>query len=203
MNAMFMMFAVFLFIGGNIFSLMMEGKQAFASSKLASSITATSLFIPLDAGFGGASGFPSSETRIFIGDEEIQYDSIQTTNDANCTGETDPCLVLSADDRGINGTKAVAHAEGSRVYSESAGLINQIVSFKVGNTDSLIEKVSVPFQASWAMVKFFAKLVMWDYSFLEGDGVWLKLFLLYPISGAVILGLIGLLRGPAERLLPI
>ncbi len=199
MNSFSLMFLGFLYISGTIFSMALEGEQAFVSTDLSSAITATTLFIPLDS----ASGFASSDDRMFIGDEEIAYDSIQTTDDGNCTGSVNPCLVLTADDRGRNSTEAAAHASGSRVFTQSAGLLNQVVAFKVGNTDSIIGKVSLPFQATWALIKFFAKIIMWDWSFLEGNGIWIKLFLLYPLSMAIVLNLITVLRGPAERLLPI
>lgn len=197
MGAMLMMFATFIFIGGNIFSMAMEGEQAFVSTKLNGAITSTALFIQIDS----ADGLPTSVERGFIGDEEIRWDSIQTSNDANCAAQ--PCLVLTSDDRGLQGTDADSHPDDTRVYTESAGLLNQAVAFKVGNTDSVVGKIAIPFQATWSLVKFFAKMLMWDWSFWEGDAFWFKLFLLYPISGAVMLGLLALLRGPVERLLPI
>ena len=199
MNSFTLMFLGFLFIGGNIFSMALEGEQAFVSTDISPAITATALFIPL----GSASGFASSDDRMFIGDEEIRYDSIQTTDDGNCTGSVNPCLVLTSDDRGRNSTDAVAHATGSRVYTQSAGLLNQVVAFKVGNVESTLGPIGVMIQATKALVSFFAKLVTWNYAFLEGNGIWIKLFLLYPLSMAIVLNLIVMLRGTAERLLSI
>ena len=47
MNSFTLMFLGFLFIGGNIFSMALEGEQAFVSTDISSAITATALFIPL------------------------------------------------------------------------------------------------------------------------------------------------------------
>ncbi len=183
---------VFLFVTGHMFSFMIEGSSGIASTALSSSITPLTLFIPISS----SSGFASTDSRIFIGAEEARYDSIQSGADSNCLSP--PCLVLSGDDRGLNNTTAVAHGSGVRVYTELTGLLNTTAGFRMAefsNLDSPLDFVKVPFFVIGAIGKFVAKAVMWDYSFLEGNAVYIKFALLYPISGAFVVAVISLVRG--------
>ena len=179
----------FIFVLGNIFSMMLEGSSGIASTRLNGAITAVTLTIPIDS----ANGFLSADTRVFIENEEMQYDSIQTTSGGGCA--VAPCLILSGvEDRGLNGTDASAHADDIKVLSEAAGLLNQVVGFQVGEVDSVVGAIKAPFQMIFAVSKFAAKAVMWDYSFLEGNGVFIKYTVLYPLSLAFVVAMISLLR---------
>jgi len=180
----------FIFVLGNIFSLLLEGSSGIAATQLNGAITATTLVIPVDS----VNGFLSSDTRVLIEDEEMQYDSVQTTSGGGCA--TAPCLILSdaEQDRGLNGTTAVAHADNVKVLSEAAGLLNQVVGFQIGNVDSVLGVIKAPFQLVFALSKFAAKAVMWDYSFLEGNAVYIKFTVLYPLSMAFVVSMISLLR---------
>lgn len=178
----------FLFITGHIFSFMLEGSSGVAVTTLSAQITAAALYIPI----ASSAGFASSDTRVFIEDEEINYDSIQLGADANCASP--PCLVLSSGDRGTNNTTAAVHASGIKVATEASGLLNQVVGFRTGQVDSVVGAVQFIFGNLFALAKFFAKLVMWDYSFLEGNGVYIKSTMLYPLSVAFVVALISIFR---------
>ncbi len=193
MNAMMIAGITFLFITGNLFSFMIEGSSGLAVTSLSAGITSSALFIPIE----NSNGFQSSDSRIFVGSEEVAYSSIQTTNDGNCTGDVNPCLVVDSGSRGINGSGATKHNAGTRVYSESAGLLNTVVGFRMQEFASLntVEKVlRAPIFFIGAIANFAAKVVLWDYSFLEGNAVYIKYTLLYPLSVAFVFAFIMFIR---------
>ncbi|MEM3170286.1 MAG: hypothetical protein QW838_05880 [Candidatus Nitrosotenuis sp.] len=179
---------IFLWTLGQLISFMLEGTSGLMATTLTSDITATATYIPI----ASASGLPSSDTRIFVEDEEIRYDSIQSGADANCPSP--PCLVLSSDDRGLNGTDADAHASGTKLLWETGGLLNQVVGFRVGNVDTVLGAIPFVVQNLFAIGKFVAKLVMWDWSIFSGNAVYVKYILFYPLSGAMVVAVIGLFR---------
>ena len=179
---------------GNLFSFMLEGRSGYAAADLSAAISPTAQFIPLTH----TSDFPSSDTRVFIEDEEIAYDSIVETVTGDCPSP--PCLNAGSTGRGSNNTTATAHAAGIRVVSESLGLLNQAVGFQVGQVDGLVGRLLFPIQAGLAILKLLGKMVMWDYSFLTGNAMYVKVVLLYPLSAGAVIGLVQLFRGVADGL---
>lgn len=173
---------------GQVISFMLEGTSGLSATSLTADITATSLYIPI----ASANGLPASDERVFIEDEEIRYDAIQATADANCPSP--PCLVLSADDRGINDTDADSHAAGTRLLWETGGLLNQVVGFRVGNVDTVLGPVPFIVQNAMVLGKFIARMVTWDWSIFEGNAVYVKYLVLYPLSGAMVVAIVSLFR---------
>ena len=184
---------MFLFVTGSMFSFLLDGRSGVAATTLTAAITDVSDYIPISS----SSGFASSDTRVFIEDEEISYDSIYTTTDSYCSAQ--PCLVVSSGGRGYNETEASSHSSGIKVLSETAGLINQGITFRVGNVDTLWGKITFPFQGIGALAKFVAKAIIWDYSFLEGNAIYFKLVLLYPLSMLMVVALVRLFVDAASR----
>ena len=176
-----------LYIMAQIFSFLMEGESGIATTQLTAAISKTERYVPIASG----EGFLSADTRVFIQDEEIEYFSIQTTAISTCT--VPPCMDTQTTGRGFNDTDAKGHAAGAKVYNVTSGLINQAVGFRVGNTETLIGKLTFPFLAGWALVKFMGSAVMWDYQFLDGNGVYFKYFM-YAFSFAMVLRAILVLR---------
>jgi hypothetical protein len=188
---------MFLFVTGSMFSFLMDGQSGIYSTRINSSfVTATTRYIPIVS----TNGFPASDSRVFIEDEEIAYDAINTTP-GGCPGMNPPCLDTGTDGRGYNGTEATAHPVGTKVLSETAGLINQGISFRVGDVDTTWGKVTFPFQAVGALAKFVGKAILWDYSFLEGNAIYFKLVLLYPLSMMMIIALLRIFVDAASRFL--
>ena len=186
---------VFLFIAGNMFSFMLDGVSGIAATRLTAAISPTDQYIPVVS----ASDFPSSDVRVFIEDEEVQYTDIITSG--SCGSFATPCLDTgaSAAGRGFN-TTAAAHAQGTKVLSETLGLANQVVGFRVAEVEGVMGKLLFPIQMGFAVIKFLGKMVMWDYSFLTGNAVWIKIILLYPLSFVFVIALINLARSAMQSL---
>ena len=174
--------AIFLFITGTMFSFMMDGVSGLQATNLSASVSATSQYIPVTS----VSGFKASDVRLMVGNEEMSYTSLNTAP-GTCGSESPPCFDTGILGWGYNETTAAAHSAGARAYSESTGLLNEMVAFRTGEIGTAVGTITFPITAAKAFGKFMAKAVMWDYSFLEGNGIYIKMIFLYPLSGMMVL----------------
>ena len=177
-----------LFVVFHIFSFLLEGESGIATTSLTATVTETERFLPI----ASADGFLPADDRVFIQDEEIEYFSIATTATSTCT--LPPCMDTQTTGRGFNDTAAASHVNGTRVMNVTSGLLNQAIAFRVGNTDTIVGKITFPFMAGFALIKFFGRALIWDYQWMDGNAVYFKYILFYPLSIMVIVGLIRLLR---------
>tara|TARA_B100000519_G_scaffold77944_1_gene67339 strand:+ start:2210 stop:2803 length:594 start_codon:yes stop_codon:yes gene_type:complete len=177
--------SIFLFVAGTMLSMMVEGGSGIASSQLTSNITATDQFIPVQS----TSGFLDSDTRLFVGDEQISYTSLNTAP-GTCGSFTPPCFDTGASGRGTNSSTASAHTIGTHAYSEAVGLLNEMVGYRVGDLSTLTGKIFFPINATATFTQTISKAVMWDYSFLEGGGFYFKVLFLYPLSVVMVMGMV-------------
>lgn len=201
----------FLYVIMTLLSMMIDGHRGLGSTTLVTNISAGDKIIPIQNAFGfGEYGVA------FIGDEQIVYSSIQHTN---VGGKSYPALIASggrgggrsriqADgtisssgvsievpgQRGYNSTSATAHFAGAAVYNERAEALNEALHFSLAETNSIWGTIQLPFQAIGVFSKFFAKVVTWDYQYLDGPGIWLKLIIFYPLSLMMILALLNVFK---------
>lgn len=179
----------FIYIMGTMFSLMIEGSSGIATANLTASVTATEGYLPIDS----ANGLNASANRMFIEAEEFSYTSIQTIVDGNCASGL--CLVVGA--RGINDSDATAHASAKRVYTEATGLINLMAQLRIAefaNSSNPLEFITGVAHVAGAFGKFVGQVVLWNYSFLEGNAVYLKYVLFYPLGLGLVIQGISLIR---------
>lgn len=144
---------VFTFLGifvlTSILGAIMQGGGGIVSTVLANNITANATYIPAT----GTNLFANKDI-ITIGNENILYAS------KNATG-------FIADTRGYGSTIADAHAIGTRIYSQEAGVINNALGFNVAvevETGGTIGLIMLP-------IKFFTTtlphVIMLNASFLK------------------------------------
>lgn len=176
--------AIFLFVVGNMLSFLMDGNSGIAATNLSANITASEQYIPLTS----TTGFLNSDVRIFIDDEQLSYTSLNTAP-GTCGAQTPPCMDTGLAGRGYNGTVAEGHTAGAKVYSESMGTLNDLLGFRIGELTTVWGKLSFPVTAALGFGNFVSKALMWDHAFLEGNGMYLKVIFLYPLSGMMVLGL--------------
>ncbi len=159
-----LMFFMLLFVYGTIMTFSMAGQTGISSTVLTNSITAesaddlvvtsTELFLIADA--------------VMIDEEIIEYTGI---TDTTFTGIT----------RGTRGTTEAPHGAATVVHNEPMGIINAMMGFRV--LDMLTDNGLIigSFQVAAALPSFFVnsvmKLMLWDFEFLEGNGIWLRAFL--------------------------
>lgn len=173
-------FFTFIFIFGSILSFMMGGEYSIVTSALASSIDADDTTITV----ASTSGFRSAD-NILVDNELIAYTALTATS---FTGLT----------RGAGNSAPASHESGTRVYSETAGLLNQVVGFNILQTladDGFFSwggfqaVVSLPLM----FLRAVAKITMWDFEFLSGHGSWVKYIFLYPLSAGLIVSFVSLI----------
>ncbi|PVV83521.1 hypothetical protein [Dehalogenimonas alkenigignens] len=86
--------------------------------------------------------------------------------------------------------------EGAWIGDPEQSFINAMTGFTAHQyTDSLIGNIGITIaNVVTGLVGFFTygvpRLLLWDYSFLESGGAWMKWFLLYPINLGTVFGLI-------------
>lgn len=157
-----------------------EGISGLVTTTLSASVTkdATTLLVTSTSGF-------LAVDYVFVESEKICH-----------TGKT--ATSLTGLTRGCRGSKASTHSQGSRVYNETTGVLNEIVGYNVAEVMS----TAGPFKAITLVPSMLGhaipKLIGWDYAYLEGDlfGLplaYLKYFILYPISAAFSIGLLVIL----------
>jgi len=176
MNALFA-FCVFLYICGQILSLNLEGSSGLATTHLTADLTSTAT----TASVQGTDGFLKSDFLI-VENERICYSG---KTSSSFTGLT----------RGCHDSTASSHSKNIRVYNETTGMVNQMVGFNVLQTfadDGFFKGVTKFITSFGHLFVSIANMLAWNYSFLEGNGVYIKYIMLYPISAAMILYLVNL-----------
>lgn len=172
----FWMGALFVYIGAMLWSLTMESQSFIGATALTSAVSASAGTLNV----GDTGSFPSSGVRGFMGKEEFSWTGTTSTS---FTGVT----------RGINSTSPTVHVSGIRVYNETSGLVNlgidfNVIEFSESNSvvDNIIEVARSPVEVFGMFIKLLAKLLLWDYGWLEGDMVILKYFL-YVFGAGLLL----------------
>ena len=91
-------------------------------------------------------------------------------------------------------------SQGIWLGSEEQDFFNALLGFTAHEyTDSLIGNIGTTFvNVIGGLVGFFTvaipKLVMWDYSFLDGGWSIVKWLLLYPLSAGTVIGVVSLFK---------
>ena len=179
------MFLVFAYIALTVLSFTLEGETGLASTIVTTAIEKPGDEYDEDTPLivHSTEGFLSSDF-INVEDEIICYSGTTATS---FTGLTRGCHDSSTND----------HAVDTAVYNETTGFINKVVGFNIvqsfaddGFWKGIIKTV---IHGPGTLKYMFTKLVLWDYSFLEGNGVYIKYLICYPLSAGFILSLAQLI----------
>ncbi len=183
MSTNLFLFFVFTFTAITILGAIIDGHTGFATTTLTSSVAVDDLTISVHR----TQGFPSSGVLI-LDAETICYSGVSSTT---FTGLT----------RGCRNTAAAEHSTVVRVYSQGPGLVNTLVGFDISSAFSdggfvgLAKGVYTSLKNLPSFANAIAKMVMWDYSFLEGPYVYFKLILMLPLSAGMVLSFIRMALG--------
>lgn len=161
--ALALTFIIFTFL-----SSVMEGGGGLNVTRLNGAITATVTTLPVDS----TQGFLVADTLV-IEDEELAYTGITAVS---FTGVT----------RGYNRTTAAAHTDNTKVHSPAAGVLNRALGFNVISTGESAGTFAV-INLTWDfLTKALPNLIFWDFSFFEGQLVYVR-YLFMGISLGVVL----------------
>lgn len=175
-----MVFATFLFISFTLISFILEEEQGLAATRLTIAVDDNdTTFTVSDArGF-----FPID--FLLVGSEIVCYTA---HTDTTFTGLT----------RGCKGTDASPHAVNTKVFNQATGAINQLVGFNIAETLSSSGIIRSIITVPPMLGRAIPQLVMWNYSYLEGDVfgfplVYLKYIIFYPISAGFLLAFVTMM----------
>ena len=85
--------------------------------------------------------------------------------------------------------------------NEAPGVINTLVGFDItsafsdGGIIGLAKGIYTSAKNLPAFLSAVARMVMWDYSFLDGGFVYIKYLILYPLSAGMVLSFVRLALG--------
>lgn len=179
----------FLFISLTVLSVALEGGRPLATTHLTQGVGPDAQVLPVQS----TGGFDPVGV-VFVGGEAVCYG-----------GKTAQAFVNLV--RGCKGTRPMRHGAGARVYNEASGYINSLIGFDVAEAMSTVGAVRTVVMLPGALGRALAKVITWDYVFLEGvvfgvPLVYMKYLFLYPLSGAFVLTLflafLGVFQGIAR-----
>lgn len=183
MSTNLFMFFVFTFTAITILASIIDGHTGVATTTLTASIVMddSTISVHRTQGFG-------TKGVLLIDAEMICYSSVTATTFTELT-------------RGCRKTSAGEHSTAVRVYSQGPGLLNAMVGFDIAGAfgeGGLVGLAKGFYETAKNIPNFFAaiaKMVMWNYDFLDGPYVYFKLILLYPLSAGMVLSFIRMALG--------
>lgn len=168
-----------------------EGGGGIASSRLNGAVTSTAVVITVD------------KTTDFLAADALHPAYVQIENEiVSYTGKT--ATQLTGVTRGVadpqtrRATTAVAHADRLKVKTLAVQAIDNFMGYNITTSNASFGAYdALTFGAH--LFTNLPKFLAWDYSFLQGQLIMLKFFVLYPLSCAFVFaigfGLISLAMG--------
>ncbi len=179
-------FFVFIFGTVSVISAIVDGHTGLETSSLTAAVSESDTTIYVKT----TDPFVSSGV-IMIGDETICYTDKTTTTFTGVTRGED-CRANS---------RAQAFPIDQQVMSEAPGVINALVGFDItsafadGGFIGLAKGIYTSAKNLPNFLSAVARMIMWDYSFLDGPFVYIKFLVLYPLSAGMVLSFVRLALG--------
>jgi len=173
------LFVIFTIING-----IYENGGGLAATKLdgALSNNATTINVESTVGFLTADA-------IVIEEEKVTYTGKTATSFTGCT-------------RGYQATDAMTHEDGRFAYTLSTNILNQSLGFNIMSTGATVGVVSV-IGLTWNfMWEALPNLVIWDFAFLQGQMVILRVILMAVSIGLIVTLGIQLITSAVNILTP-
>lgn len=191
MSTNLLMFFVFATLCAAILDGVLGGNQGLATARLTLDMTETATTATVD----DASAFADKQGVVFIQGEIICYAT-----------RTDTVLQdLQRGRRCGEGAKVTstvaAHTAGNRIYDEGSGTLNDLMNINIASNFSdggfvgQIRGVVKTIAAAPQFIAILARMMMWDFSFLSGQYVYIKYLVLGALSAGLVLGGIKLALG--------
>jgi hypothetical protein len=150
----------------------LSGSQPGITTNLSAGVIASDTTMPV----ASITGFPGAGW-LYFGGEAMNYSG--TTDTCPAPFATEPACFTGVF-RGQQGTVAISHANGSRVYNEATGLFNDLSDMESRSSIDQLGDVTSPWAAGGAIVRFLNQNKTWDWPMFEGD------FALVRVIGSMI-----------------
>ncbi|MAH50029.1 hypothetical protein CMI37_29690 [Candidatus Pacearchaeota archaeon] len=203
----------FLFVLMTIFSMTQEGQAAFANTTLSaplavepnvdvdgnSALESYLIAVADSTGFLDPAAAGINFDTAVIDSELIRYTAIGTTS-GGCTvgvvSVSPPCFLVNTNAaglRGAGGTDIKPHSNAAVVYTESTGVLKEVVGFAmVSDCSNIVCGAQTVIMAPIWLLKSVAKMLTWNYAYLDGASEYFKL-ILYALSAGLVVSLFALL----------
>ena len=191
MNTNLFMFFVFATLCAAILDSVMGGTTGMSTTNLTANLSATGTI----ANVQNAEFFEPAPAVVTIGDELMCY---QGKTNSTLTG------LIRGTRCGSDAKLAsdvTEHLSGRRVYSEAPGMFNEIIGFDIasnfseGGFSGAIRGAVSTIRLAPEFIAVLARMIMWDFSFLDGPYVYVRYLVLGALSGGLVLGGIKLVLG--------
>ncbi len=186
MSTNLFMFFVFTFVSLTVISAIVDGHTGLETTELTTGITETSTTLNVKTTDPFA-----SQGQLILGSETICYTG---KNSVQFTGVT-----RGADCR--RHSEAQAFPVGQQVMVEGTGVVNQLVGFDIlsafgegGISGFVLGSLNVVSNLP-NFLSAVGRMLVWDYSFLDGSFVYIKFLILYPLSAGMVLSFVRLALG--------
>lgn len=192
---------VMLFVGGTIFSYVVDGYSGVGSTRVTAPVDVGYWVIPVEtlSGFvpekyGQTHVEMEAPVTLAVGDTEtMEYIAgIYVNGDDYWTCATPEGRKLPAPCLFVHRSEPVVHAVGEYVYNDNAAAINEFIGFRMAEREEGFGAIALPFQMVGAISSFVVKVMIWDWQFLEGNAQYFKWFLLWPLSAMLVVASIRL-----------
>ena len=183
-------YIMFIWLIGSMLAQVAEAGTGFSNSHLTWPLLAADTQAAVAAG-----DWPTAGGRIYIGDEAIDYAGV-----ADCVGlpvQGGQCLTGLT--RGHLGTEVGSYAAGSVVRGSESQALSALTELQLVQTDTGWGVVAWPVQSFRSLALIVSEIGTWDYSYLDGQGQWLAIFLQLA-NLAMLVALIRLFAGPLSSL---
>lgn len=158
-----------IFFFGTLGSAIMEGGGGFNATRLAIDHNA----VVTDFTVMDTSGFLKAD-YFYCGDEKVKYTNKDDTTFENCV-------------RGYDGTEAVDHSAGAKVYSREAEVLNSALGFNLASTGATVGEINIPIVLGNLFTTTLPRVVLWDYAWLkEGLFQYLRYFFMFITIGFIV-----------------
>lgn len=197
---------VMLFVGGTVFSYMVDGRSGIGSTETTAFVGVGYWAIPVASlsGFvpevyGETHVVLEEKAELSVGEERMDYVAgVYVNGDSYYTCQSPARLTLPAPCIFVQRTDPAEHSPGTTVQNEAAGALNEFIGFRTAERDTVVGTLTFPFQMVGAIGAFLGKVLLWDWNFLEGNAVYVKWFLLWPLSAMTVFAIIRLLIDAAS-----
>lgn len=134
--------------------------------------------------------------QVYIGDEAILY----TAAADSCPGlPVQAATCLTGLKRGQQGTRAGSYAAGSSVRGTESQVLSVLTDMRLIQTDTGWGVVTWPVQSFRTLANLIVEIGTWDYSYLQGHGQWLVVFM-QLLNLGLLVSMVKLFAGPLSSL---
>jgi hypothetical protein len=186
MSTNLFIFFVFMFATAGILSAIIDGRTGFETTELTSAITPTSTSLPVKT----TAPFDPKGT-VMLGEEFFCYTS-KTSNAFMDVTRGEDCRASN---------EASAYPVDQLVMAQSTGVINTLVGFDIasafsdGGITGFFKGLYTSVKNTPKFLTSVAKMLLWDFSYLDGPFVYIKYLVLYPLSAGLVLGFVRMALG--------